>query len=36
MMILHLAVIRECKGGGEEGIAGVDADLHGVLCVDEL
>lgn len=28
--------MRESKGGGEEGVAGVDTDLHGVLGVDQL
>ena len=32
----HLAVVGDSEGGGEEGVTRVDADLHGVLGVDEL
>ena len=30
------AVFGDGEGGGEEGVAGVDADLHGLLGADEL
>ena len=31
-----LSVVGESKGGGQKGVAGVDADLHGVLGINEL
>ena len=32
----YLSVIGKSKGSGEERVAGVNTDLHGVLGIDEL
>lgn len=32
----NLSVVRKSKSGGQERVAGVDANLHGVLSIDEF
>lgn len=36
LRVADRAVVGDGEGGGEEGVAGVDADLHGLLGADEL
>ena len=36
MVFCYLSVVGKSEGGGEEGVAGVNADFHGVLGVDEF